>query len=897
MIGAVLLGSLLLAAPGGVEGDDVPLARRSDPDPVYFEDRIQPLLMSRCAFAGCHGDAGAGRLVLQRPDFTGRMTPERTAHNLATTLPFVAFGAPLESRLILKPLIKRDGGLPHSGDEYDFRKGSEEFALLSEWVRGVELEDVPPIAVAGDDLQAKVGQEVRLDGGGSRERRGRVLAYAWSIASMPEGATPLLKGADTATPTFRGDRDGAYALSLVVDNGERESEPSTVTVSIDSLPFVSLPAEAAFDRPGFYVEADPAAAGGQALRVGQEVESLGEVVARFHVTLPEGGPYRLFARVRGSGVGDAADAAPLRFRIGDGPALELAAPLDGSAYRMLPVVGPEVRPLLREAGGEVLAGSAETASGQLRLRGSVARPAVFSFRGAVAEGSLAARVRIDRPAAGSASDAVAGLLFGVRDARNAWFAGIHFGRQRFVIGRVVDGALEVDAERRHPVRPEADYALSVEFRGDRAWLFPGDEPVLEARLPGPVAEGALGLLATVSAGFDDARARSGDRELMALDFAADAQPAGFLARGDHVLTVTADAITAPALDELFLARADFATAVDDRARREVRAVYLDLLGRVPTPVELMMAAGVDRGALLDRLVGSLEFYENLYELELYYFLLLDNFRPRTPQMDSIPARLMNRRVHLRDAIQEIVISQYFNARNPGNDTFVSVVFEQLLGITVQDEPRLLEAGKAMYDGAKTRIFGREGDRQSDIVTIVVAEDRFAPSLLARHYERVLGRAPDPRDLERWAAAFRDDPYAYESIVKEWLRSPAYDEALATLRPKTDHMWIRSLFVDLLERRPDFDEYRNFRNAVQALSDSSPVRSVLSRVIVDSGRASLPAFQAADPRGFVTECFLRYLGRAPSGKEADAFAAALTGPGGRPELLVAAILTSAEYQHY
>ena len=42
-------------------------AERTAPDPVYFEDRVQPVLVSRCAFAGCHNGPGAGRLILQRP--------------------------------------------------------------------------------------------------------------------------------------------------------------------------------------------------------------------------------------------------------------------------------------------------------------------------------------------------------------------------------------------------------------------------------------------------------------------------------------------------------------------------------------------------------------------------------------------------------------------------------------------------------------------------------------------------------------------------------------------------------------------------------------------------------------------------------------------------------------
>src|SRR5690606_4525191 len=113
---------------------------------------------------------------------------------------------------------------------------------------------------------------------------------------------------------------------------------------------------------------------------------------------------------------------------------------------------------------------------------------------------------------------------------------------------------------------------------------------------------------------------------------------------------------------------------------------------------------------------------------------------------------------------------------------------------------------------------------------------------------------------------RDDARAFESIVVEWFTSDAYGAALATPRRKSDAMWIRSLFVDLLERAPTFQEFRNFRNALQALADSTPLRSVLAKVILDSGRVAVPPEEGLDVDGFVAEQFRRFLGRAPTPDE-------------------------------
>lgn len=886
-----LLFQALASSAGAAGGDDAPAgAPRTTPDPVFFEERVQPLLLSRCAFAGCHDGPGAGRLILKRPDFTGRMTLDRTEHNLATALQFVAFGEPMNSRLILKPLVKRDGGVPHSGDAYDFRKTSEEYSTFADWIGGVELRDVPPIADAGGPRAAKIGEEVVLDGGRSRDRRGRDLRYSWRIESRPEGSTPVLKAADSCQPRFKGDRDGAYTVSLVVDNGETRSDPASMTVELDSLPFLVLEGERATDLQGFHIADDPAAAGGKVLRVGQEVEVNGTATARLAFTLPEGGPYRLFAKVHA-----APDAAPLWFQFDDGDEVEFR-PEPAPGYRLTPVATAGVRAVLREASGEVWTGSAETRDGRLWLRGSVQRPATFTFGVVERQGGIDFGVRVERPDAATLADALAVVLFHARDGRNADFAGIHLGRQRFVIGRLVDGRVEILAERRQPLRPDADYALRLDFKDDAAFLFPPDGEVLEAKLR-PSTDGAqIGLLATAAVSWDAFACVAGARRLD-LTFDQDGRPAGHLAAGAHTLGIRADAITAPAIDELFVARADFDDAVSAQTRHDVRALYLDLWGRVPTAAELMMAAGLDRAGLARRLIGSLEFYENLYELELYYFLLLDNFRPKTPQLDAIPARLLNGQLTVKDAIQEIAISQYFNARNPGNDTFVSVVLEQLLGVVVQDEPKLLEAGKSMYDGHQAQFLGRQGDSQSDVVYAVLGDERFLPYLLRRHYERVLMAPPLPADLQRWATMLASDGSAYETIVREWIASPAYDQALATRRAKTDHMWIRSLFLDLLDRKPTFDEYRNFRNAVQALSDSAPLRAVLAQVILDSGQVPLPDKAAIQPAAFVQDLYLRLLGRMPTAAERDGLVKALAESACTPAMVVAAIVSSAEYQGY
>src|SRR5262245_16609640 len=133
------------------------------------------------------------------------------------------------------------------------------------------------------------------------------------------------------------------------------------------------------------------------------------------------------------------------------------------------------------------------------------------------------------------------------------------------------------------------------------------------------------------------------------------------------------------------------------AEFRVRRMYVDLGGRPPLRSELAEGLRLSTEELATKLVTSLEHHALWYEDELFYFLLLDDFRPADERLQAIPKRLQSGEMSVRDGIGEIVRSQWFTARNPGNDTYVTVLLEQLLGIVVQKEPGLLEAGKKMYD--------------------------------------------------------------------------------------------------------------------------------------------------------------------------------------------------------
>ncbi len=112
--------------------------------------------------------------------------------------------------------------------------------------------NVPPIADAGDNQEITLGETAFLDGTGSTDpdQGPDPLSFSWGFVSVPPGSGLTdadIAGAETDSPSFTPDVEGAYTLDLEVFDGE-DSGFDEVIVSTLQVPNIPPLADAGGDQ-------------------------------------------------------------------------------------------------------------------------------------------------------------------------------------------------------------------------------------------------------------------------------------------------------------------------------------------------------------------------------------------------------------------------------------------------------------------------------------------------------------------------------------------------------------------------------------------------------------------------------------------------------------------------
>lgn len=87
------------------------------------------------------------------------------------------------------------------------------------WVPTNEL----PVANAGEDVAAQVGQDIQFDGSSSVDPEGAALSYSWRLVSLPPGSNVSLEQGDSPMVSFTADVVGEYVAGLTVNDGTEDS--------------------------------------------------------------------------------------------------------------------------------------------------------------------------------------------------------------------------------------------------------------------------------------------------------------------------------------------------------------------------------------------------------------------------------------------------------------------------------------------------------------------------------------------------------------------------------------------------------------------------------------------------------------------------------------------------
>lgn len=140
-------------------------------------------------------------------------------------------GVPLEIQIDAVNLYLGENSTPFTG-------------VLNLISGGVSVKEfLPPIADAGEDIQAFTGDTVVLSGVSSYDLSGGALSYQWQFLARPDGSVALLDNTTRSEPRFTADIAGSYQLGLVVTSSSGYSsveDEVLVTVSDPLLPLALI---------------------------------------------------------------------------------------------------------------------------------------------------------------------------------------------------------------------------------------------------------------------------------------------------------------------------------------------------------------------------------------------------------------------------------------------------------------------------------------------------------------------------------------------------------------------------------------------------------------------------------------------------------------------------------
>ena len=205
-----------------VEVHALTFAEPPQADGLDFDSEVLPIFVENCT--RCHGGFTAGECNgIMGLCFESYEAFQASAFNGREVIPLDSAGSELVKRITGQSSPR----MPFDGPPF---LTGEEIAVVKAWIDAGALRGPPaegnraPRADAGGPYQGTPGVPVTLSGSGSLDPDGDALTFAWDFGDGTTGSAE--------TPVHIYAVEGVYQVSLIVRDGQTESEPSSTSVTV-----------------------------------------------------------------------------------------------------------------------------------------------------------------------------------------------------------------------------------------------------------------------------------------------------------------------------------------------------------------------------------------------------------------------------------------------------------------------------------------------------------------------------------------------------------------------------------------------------------------------------------------------------------------------------------------
>lgn len=329
-------------------------------------------------------------------------------------------------------------------------------------------------------------------------------------------------------------------------------------------------------------------------------------------------------------------------------------------------------------------------------------------------------------------------------------------------------------------------------------------------------------------------------------------------------------------------------------RREIRRLWLSIIGRPPTEAERREALEQDREALRKSLLDSPELVARWYLREALLLAGPLEAVPMAPLIERGADSVARKETGFREAWSDLCLDPALERKLPSVRDRVGRVLRAALDVDPGRDPRLWEDAASMWQGRRVAVFGDRGRSPRDLLKILAAQPAFYRTRLVLLSRMLRGRPPTSREVTRWSLRLAADPDRFHVLLARW--GGQEDTKEPGSRSMDALQLVRALYVDALDRPPSLVELLRGVAAQQALGDPVVGQGVLAACV---GRLARDAawVPPAERAAVAQEAFRKTYGRDPGQEELERATELLDAAEGGRGALYRALLADPGYRSY